>query len=521
MSERFARSKEVEMVANELPPKVKKVVILGGGTAGLLSALAFRQQLPELEVVVVRSKKMGVIGVGEGTIVSVVHFLHNFLGLDTQEFHQAVEPSIKLGIRYLWGERPFFNYTFSSQLSTERPGLSLPVGYMCDQEFEFADMSSSLMHNDKACLRSPKGEPMLFGGFAYHLENEKLVNYLENKSDGPGLTKIDDEVIEVERGQHGVTALKLASGDRVEGDFFIDCSGFKSVLLGGTQGAERVDYSNALFCDRAIVGGWKRTDEPYHPYTTAETMDAGWAWRIEHDEHINRGYVFCTKYLSDDEAIEEFRKKNPKLGELRAVPFHPGAYRESWMGNVIALGNSAGFVEPLEATAIGMICDGILNTIRVFESSGCRPTPTQRDHFNQMIYKNWEIIRDFLALHYKYNTRLDTPFWTMAREEVYMGALEPLCAYYEDIGPDFSLLAPDLRRDFFGIEGYLAMLVGQRVPYRREVHPSESDLKHWNGLLKEIQFRARDGMGVAECCKLLRKNGLPTRLQGQGSLGWS
>lgn len=501
--------------------KVQKVVILGGGTAGLLCGLAFRQQLPGLDINVVRSKNLGVIGVGEGTIVSVVHFLHNFLGIDSKEFNAKVEPSIKLGIRYLWGERSKFNYTFSPQLTLPRPNLQFPSGYYCKDNFDFADMSSALIHHGKACLRTPQGDPALYGNFAYHLENKKLVDFLESKSDEVGLNKIDDLVVSVERGQNGVQAINLESGQRVEADFFIDCSGFRSELLGKTLGSERVDFSDALFCDRAVVGGWERTTEPYMPCTTAETMDAGWAWQIEHDEIINRGYVYSSRFISDEQAAEEFQQKNPKLGEVRVVPFPGGAYRETWKENVVALGNSAGFVEPLEATAIGMICDGILNVIRAFQSSGCRPMPAQRDQYNKLIFKNWEIIRDFLALHYKYNGRLQTPFWETARNEVSLGELSPLCEYYEQVGPDFSLLATDLKRDFFGAEGYLAMLVGQGVSYQRQVQPTDADLANWKSSLNAINLRARDGMGVLECCKHLREHGLPAKVHGQGALGWS
>ncbi|MEM9414373.1 MAG: tryptophan 7-halogenase [Planctomycetota bacterium] len=508
----------------QAPPighEVKKVVILGGGTAGLLCAMAFRQQLPDLDVTVVRSTKMGVIGVGEGTIVSVVHFLHNFLGIDSKAFHEQVEPSIKLGIRYLWGSRPQFYYTFSPQFTGLRPNLAYPTGYYCDDRFGYADMTSALMHHGKACLRTPQGTPALHGNFAYHLENKKLVEFLEAQTDQPGLTKVDDLVVDVERGPSGVSAIQLESGQRVAGDFFIDCSGFRSELLGRTLGAERIDFSDALFCDRAVVGGWARTDEPYQPFTTAETMDHGWAWQIEHDDILNRGYVFSSRFASDDEAAEEFRLKNPRLGEVRVIPFPAGVYRETWKDNVIAIGNAAGFVEPLEATAIGMICDGILNVVRVFQSSGCRPMPAQRSHYNQMIFKNWEIIRDFLALHYKYNGRLQTPFWETARNEVSIGALGPICEYYEQVGPDFSLLTADLKRDFFGAEGYLAMLVGQDVGYERSVEPTEADRAQWESSIKAIGLRARDGMGVMECCRHLRQHGLPGNVRGQGALGWS
>ncbi len=489
--------------------RIRRIVILGGGTAGLLTAIAFKKKLdPAIELVVVRSLKMGVIGVGEGTIPSVVQFLHRFLEIDPQQFHAFAKPSLKLGIRFLWGPRPFFHYTFSGQLMRPHEWFSVAKGYFCDDNFEFADINAALMQYDNVAIRRGDGSPLYDTSFAYHLENKTFVAYLETLTDDLNIEKIDDLVASVTQNETGIESLILACGQQVSGDLFIDCSGFQSFLLHQSLGEPFESYEKALFCDRAIVGGWKRTDEPYHPYTTAETMNAGWCWQIEHDELINRGYVFSSKFLSDDEAAHEYLTKNPKASTPRAIDFRPGVYRRSWVKNVVAIGNSVGFVEPLEATAIGMICDSILHLIKGLTASSYAIPQIQRDIFNRIQLKNWEIIRDFLALHYKFNSRLDTPFWRAVQNDVDLGALPELVEYYKEVGPDLSLLTVELKRDFFTAEGYLAMLVGQQVPYRNRLPKDDPQRAKWKMFTARLEAFAKNGVPMGEYLALARNGKL-------------
>ncbi|MEM7456900.1 MAG: tryptophan halogenase family protein [Planctomycetota bacterium] len=485
--------------------KVNRVVVLGGGSAGFLVALAIKKHLPDTPLVVVRSTKMGVIGVGEGTIWSVVNFLHRFLGLDPARFHRDVRPTLKLGIHYLWGSRPFFNYTFAPQLSQPLEKTNILRGYFCDEECDYADIASALMTFDKACLRLPNGQPQILPNHAYHLENRRFVGFLESISDEWGIEKIDDLVNGVEQDESGIKALLLESGNRVEGDLFIDASGFRSELIGKALDVEFVDFSNELYCDSAIFGGWERNEEDViHPYTTAETMDAGWSWRIEHDEVVNRGYVFCSKYISDEDADAEFRRKNPHVEMTKCIKFRPGVRRKTWHKNVIAVGNSAGFVEPLEATAIGMICDSAVNIVRALAANEGHIHPVQAEAYSRIQFENWEIIRDFLALHYKFNDRLDTPFWNAAQEETPLGRTEKIVDYYRVTGPDMSLIGADLKRDFFDLEGYLSMLVGQKVPYERKIEFSLQERNQWKVYKNRLRDSMYSAMDMRECLTHLR-----------------
>ena len=183
----------------------------------------------------------------------------------------------------------------------------------------------------------------------------------------------------------GINALKLETGNSISADIFVDCSGFGSILLGKILKEPFVDYRQSLYCDRAIIGGWERTDEPVHPYTTSETMEAGWCWQIEHEDRINRGYVFSSGFISDDEAEDEFRSNNPKLSETGGIiKFRAGRYENAWVKNVVAIGNSAGFVEPLEATAIAAICTTAKALSETLAETGSYITPSIRKAFNSI-----------------------------------------------------------------------------------------------------------------------------------------
>ena len=366
---------------------IQNVLILGAGSAGLLAAITLKKKLPQLDVRVVRSCDIGVIGVGEGTTPTIPLHLFDYLQLDPARFYAEAEPTWKLGIRLLWGPRSHFDYTFHQQLDGLYKNLPLAPGFYADEDFRAACIAAALMEEEKAFLRNPRATdlPLISGGFAFHIENVKLVQTLEKIAMEMGVEFVEGRVSGVERGPEGIAALFLEDGRRMEADFFVDCSGFRSELLGRTLEEPFISYDRALFCDRAVVGGWDRTTEPILPYTIAETMDAGWAWQIEHEHHINRGYVYSSQAISDEAATEEFLRKNPKAPKTpRVVKFRSGRYRRTWVENVVAIGNSAGFVEPLEASALMVVADTCQTLVQLLEETACAPVAATSDCFNQM-----------------------------------------------------------------------------------------------------------------------------------------
>ena len=497
---------------------VRKVVVLGGGSAGFLAALTLKAKLPQLMVTVIRSKEIGIIGVGEATTVALPKLLHGHLGFDPGEFYRRVEATWKLGIRFLWGQRPFFDYTFGSQLDWKWSHLSRTNGYYCGDDFSYVDVPSALMSHDKAFVRLPNGDPLLVGreyGHAYHIENEKFVAFLEEKAAERGIVAHDDTVTEVLRDDNGVAGLRMASGVTHTADLYVDCSGFRSALLGQALGEPYTPFKTSLFNDRAVVGGWARTDEPIKPYTTAETMDAGWCWQIDHLDRINRGYVYSSAFASDDEAEREFRAKNPRVGPTRVIKFVTGRYHRSWVKNVVGIGNASGFVEPLESTGLAVICDESRLLAQSLVECGRDPTPSMAAAYNRQFGRQWDNIRYFLGVHFKFNTRLDTPYWRAVRADTDIGHTQEVVDYYCENGPtNFGQSAVLRQNDIFGMEGHLCLLVGQAVPHRRPHVPTEAERRVWRGIRAENRARALTAINVREAFDRI------TRADYQWDLTW-
>jgi tryptophan halogenase len=225
-------------------------------------------------------------------------------------------------------------------------------------------------------------------------------------------------------------------------------------------------------------------------------MDAGWSWQIEHEHHINRGYVYSSQGISDDEAVTEFLRKNPKAPTSpRTIRFRSGRYRRQWVDNVVAIGNAGGFVEPLEATALMVVCAECQTFVDLLQHCALKPTETMRRLFNRQLDHTWDDIRDFLALHYYVNTRLDTPFWRHCRADTDVSGIAELLEFYRENGPTgfarYTLPKPESN---FGIEGYLVMLVANRVPYLAKHDVTAAERQAWS--THRAQFMAQASMGL-------------------------
>jgi tryptophan halogenase len=318
---------------------------------------------------------------------------------------------------------------------------------------------------------------------------------------------VEDTVAQVKQDESGVSELLMTSGRSERADFYVDASGFASVLLGKAFDEPFESFKSSLFCDRAIVGGWDRAaDEIIKPYTTCETMEAGWAWQIEHENRVNRGYVYSSNFISDDAAEREFRQKNPKVGPTRVVKFITGCYQRGWVKNVMAIGNASGFVEPLEATALGVIAMQSRLLADTLIDSGRAPTPSHIAEYNEYHRINWSAIRAFIAVHYKFNTRLDTEFWRACREKVDLTPIaQRVVDFYRQNGPS-RLWEPTLLHslDQFGLAGYYALLLGQQVPYERRWQPSERELKIWNERKQKMQKTAQTALSVKDALDAIR-----------------
>ena len=491
-----------------LPSEVRSVLVLGGGSAGLLAALTLKKLHPALDVQMVRSTEIGVIGVGEGTTAVFPAHLFDTLGISKEEFYREAQPTWKQGIRFLWGPREEFLYDFEFQYDRQFPGMPKPTGYYAAGDCTDLSQATALMKRAKAFPTGPLGKPLVKGQYAFHIENHRLVECLEAIAIRSGVTIADDTLDHAETADGRVTALHFKNGGRMTADLYVDASGFRAELIGKALGEPFISFSDALFCDRAVIGGWERTDEPILPYTTAETMNHGWCWQIEHETFINRGYVYSSKFVSDDDALAEFFEKNPKVTtKPRVVKFRSGRHDRNWVGNVVALGNASGFVEPLEATALAQTiyeCRWLAESLRV---TGCRPDDTNIAFYNRVIGIAWDEIRDFLAFHYKFNTRLDTPFWQHCREATSLGNYEGLYQLYREVGPNPVLLFHALpeRPNIYGVEGFLAMLVGMQVPYERPHLAAPAERELFDRHRSQLANAAKNGATVRQALDAIRK----------------
>lgn len=484
---------------------ISSILVLGGGSAGFLAAITLKKRMPHMPITILRSPEIGIIGVGEGSTPVLTHHLHGYLGIDPGEFHRVADPQWKLGIRFQWGPRPWFDYAFHYQLDSKYHELSRGTGFYCEDSFEHAGIATCMMSRNAVFPRQNDGQPNLLPFPAYHLENEKFVGFLEMLARRMGVVIQEETVQEVIESEHGVAGLRLASGTVAAADFFVDCSGFASVLLSKTFQEPFVSFKPSLFCDRAVIGGWDRVEEPIQPYTLAQTMDAGWCWRIDHERRINRGYVYSSAFISDEQAEAEFRAKNPRLTRTRLVKFVTGRYERNWVKNVCAIGNASGFVEPLEATSLAVICNQSQALAESIASADQDPPEVMIRQYNRRKAQTWEQIRKFLSVHYRFNARLDTPFWRECREKTDIGPAEEFVEYFRELGPDVvwrhTLLDVD---DPYGMEGYLSLLVGQKVPYRRTYRPPPAEQGTLQQIRAALDRMAASAFTVPQALSLIR-----------------
>jgi tryptophan halogenase len=395
--------------------------VVGGGTAGYFAALAVKRRFPAFDVTLVESRDVPIIGVGEATTTLMPPFLHRRLGIDPVELFAAVKPTFKLGIKFEWGRG--FHYPFGDA----DPAAALRF----DGDMATQSLVSLLMAADRApVLRGPGGELVSLLGrlpFAYHLDNAPFVAFLAAQAARAGIGRVEMTIEEVRLDERGVAGLR--SRDReLSFDLYVDASGFRSLLL-ERLGTPFLSYAGSLFCDRAVTGTVPASDQPY---TTAETMDAGWCWRIPVEGEDHRGYVHASAFADEDAAAAEMGRKNPGLRDLKVVRFRSGRHTEMWQKNVVALGNAYGFVEPLESTALHMVIVGVSHLLDGLADLNSRATIAAA---NRDFGAAWDELRWFLSIHYKFNRRLETTFWRAARADVDVSGMAERIERFRREGP--------------------------------------------------------------------------------------
>lgn len=409
----------------------RTLCVLGGGSAGYLAALSLKQTLPEARITLIESTRIPVIGVGEAATPLLLHFLHHRLGIPTDQFFADAKPTLKLGVRFNWGlpGDHHFNVTFGT--ADFRAALH-HTGQLNNLSF-----ASMLMDHEKTpFVREPGTDrPVAVSrGYAYHVDNRNFLAFLKRELINRGIEYLDTEIAEAQPSPDGGSLARLVTkdGQTLQYDLYIDCSGFRSVLLGRALNTPWVSYASSLRTDRAVLGMASNPGEP-RPYTSATTLRHGWMWNTPMQGEDHLGYVFSSAHCSDDEARRELAEYCPRVNAERVVHFTPGRREQSWRGNVVGLGNAFAFIEPLHSTGLHMI----LRQLRMLGKALTRDqiTPEARETYNLEAATSWDRLRWFVALGFRFNHRLQTPFWNMCQQEVDLSGLTEYIHHYQQFGP--------------------------------------------------------------------------------------
>ncbi|WP_294307467.1 tryptophan halogenase family protein [uncultured Sphingomonas sp.] len=446
---------------------IDHVVIVGGGTAGWMMAAAAGRYLDNgtRRITLIESDAIGTVGVGEATIPSILNF-NALLGIDEAEFLRATQGSFKLGIEFVGWHRPDSRYVHPfGHYGRDIQGLNFHQLWLKMREQAgvgpIGDYSASTVAMERAAFGMPQSDPRspLSGlAYAYHFDAGLYAAFLRRRAETDGVTRVEGRIVAVDRAPNGdVAAVRLDDGQRIAGDLFVDCSGFRSLLLGETLGVGFEDWSHWLPCDRAIAVPTERT-EPLLPYTRATAHPAGWQWRIPLQHRTGNGVVYASRFMDDDDAERLLlsRLDAEPTAAPRRLSFTAGCRTRLWERNVVALGLAGGFLEPLESTSIHLIQQGISKLFALFPDK--RMVSVERDEYNRQMGDNYRSIRDFIILHYHATARDDSPFWDHVRTMPLPDTLARKIALFREKGRIFRY-----EDELFATPSWVAVMLGQGV----------------------------------------------------------
>jgi tryptophan halogenase len=457
---------------------IKRVVIVGGGTAGWLSATMLARVLGKsAEIVVIESDEIGIVGVGEATIPPLVN-LFTFLGIPEHEMLSRVQGTYKLGIDFVNWLKPGSRYIHAFG----NPGRDLGIvpfyqywlrRHLAGRDESLWDYSfNSLASNAHrfAPMKMIPDTPVEGLTHAWHFDANLLARYLRGICEAQGVIRREGRITGVNlRAEDGfIEHVTLADGGVVDGDLFIDCSGFRGLLIEGALKAGYDDWTHWLPCDRAIAVPCESSGpqssksealgQPLLPYTRATAHSAGWQWRIPLQHRIGNGHVFCSAFMSEDEATRILMDNldGKPLADPRPLSFTTGRRKASWVKNCVAFGLSSGFMEPLESTSIHLVQSGLTRFVKMFPDKGF--SPLQIAEYNRQTSHEYERIRDFLVLHYNATQRDDSLFWNHCRTMRVPDSLAHKIDYFREHG---RLVIED--GDLFRESNWVQVLVGQGI----------------------------------------------------------
>jgi len=448
---------------------IRNVVIAGGGTAGWMAAALLAKTLGKvINITLVESDEIGTVGVGEATIPPLVTYLR-LLDIKEQDFMAATQATFKLGIAFENWRNVNEDYIHSFG-TTGRDHWS--AGF---QHFWLRDrLRGSDAEYGDYCLELKAAEANRFShlpkqglNYAFHIDATLFAKFLREFSEPLGVRRVEGRIMLVDTDPESgdVASLRLDSGQLIEGDLFIDCTGFRGLLVEEALHTGYEDWSHWLPCNSAVAMQTESTSEAI-PYTRAIAHEAGWQWRIPLQHRVGNGLVYCSRYLGDDEATARLKGNvvGAPVNEPRVLKFRTGRRLKNWNKNVIALGLASGFVEPLESTSIHLIQRGMIRLLQMFPHDGIRQAEV--DEYNQQSLREIEHIRDFIILHYKVTNRDDTPFWRHCRALQVPDSLAHRIALFRETGRVFHT-----EGELFHENSWIQVMLGQGI-VPEQYHPS-------------------------------------------------
>lgn len=456
------------------PTTIKSIGVLGGGTAGYLTALTLQKMHPSIKTTVIESSRIPVIGVGESTTTEIVPFLHRTLGIDPTEFFQDVKPTLKLGIRFEWGQPGNYHFNFNFYAGHQLES------YYYEENILNSNWPSVLMDHGKVpVIQEDDGSLTSLLGqipFSYHIDNKNLIRYLKKVLAARSIPILDAEITKAHLKEDGfVSSLEDTDGKTHAFDLYIDCSGFRSKLIGESLKTEFIPFKSTLFTDKAVTFNLPHNNV-INPYTTVATMNNGWCWTIPTQEENHYGYVHSSKYCTEEEALAEIQKKYGPVQDPKIVNFKTGRHVSAWNKNVFAIGNAYGFIEPLESTAIQTAVHSMMTLCKLMPNSFSDTSSIAG--INQEIAATWDKFRWFVGMHYKYNKKLDTPFWKDANQNTNIGDAKMVIDLFNQRPPlsssNFGSFSPytALESLVFNSYSYDTLLFGQKVLHAPLARPA-------------------------------------------------
>ena len=458
--------------------RIRKLVIVGGGTAGWMTAALLSKTFGDtLDITLVESDEIATVGVGEATIPPILTY-NEALKLDENDFLKATGGTIKLGIEFHGWGRPGERYMHAFGGIGHHHGLSPFVHYFLrakangssDRLWDYSLNERAARAGKFGRLPRIEGTPLAGLNYAYHFDAALYARYLRKVAERQGVVRREGKVVDVGlRATDGfVERLVMADGGVVDGEMFIDCSGFRALLIGDAMGVPYLDWSHWLPCDRAIAVQTENVGEP-RPYTQSIAHQAGWQWRIPLQHRTGNGHVFSSRYIGDDDAAATLMAnlEGRAITDPRVIRFTTGRRETFWTKNVVAIGLSSGFLEPLESTSIHLVQSAAVKLATLFPDAAFEPAYAAE--YNRQVIAEYDGIRDFIILHYHANQRDDSAMWRDCREMAVPDSLARRIALFRETGRIFRE-----QNELFHEVGWLQVMMGQNIEPERYDHMADA-----------------------------------------------